>query len=75
VVCEIWLTASTKDLPSSSQQHAKNLLLRFKAHMCLSIVIVAEFSSFETSTFNTFSIINKDDFTFASQLEQVIPVT
>jgi hypothetical protein len=34
-----------------------------------------EFSSFETSTFTTFSTISNDDFTFASQLEQVIPVT
>jgi hypothetical protein len=36
---------------------------------------VAEFSFFETSTLITFSTINNDDFTFASQLEQVMPVT
>jgi hypothetical protein len=36
VVCEVWLTAYTIGLPSSFQQHAKNLLLRFKAHLCIS---------------------------------------
>jgi hypothetical protein len=42
--------------------------------MCLSIVIVAELSAFETSAAVTLLTISKADFTFASQLEQVIPV-